>query len=230
MIKYIYRITFQSGKTYIGQRTYKGENVYDDSYMGSSRYKKNNPDDKVVKKEIIISGNFDNFTLNLLETDSIIFEKMQRGNNCVNGTYGGLFYSFLPRIKGIYKPSEQSKEKNRLAHLNTPDYVKNKIANTVSKLWENPDYRNNQSNSHKGKKSHLGFKNTPEQIKHLSESHKGIKQSEECKMKLKQNMYIRMAKMKELYSDYKINNPNIKWNDFLSKYSKGELYGRRGGF
>lgn len=225
MIRYIYRLTFQSGKTYIGQRTYKGDDIDKDSYMGSSNYKKNNPDDVIIKKEIIISGDFDNFTLNLLETDSIIFEKIQKGNNCVNGTYGGLFYRFLPRIKGIYIPSKQSKEKNRLAHLNTPDFVKNKIANTVSSLWENPDYRNKQSNSHKGKKSHLGFKNTPEQIKHLSESHKGIKHSEESKQKRRKIMYNRMTKMKELYSDYKNKNPNIKWNDFLSKYSKGEFYG-----
>ena len=101
MIRYIYRLTFQSGKTYIGQRTYKGDDIDKDPYMGSSNYKKNNPDDVIIKKEIIISGDFDNFTLNLLETDSIIFEKIQRGNNCVNGTYGGLFYRFLPRIKGI---------------------------------------------------------------------------------------------------------------------------------
>lgn len=223
MIKYVYRITFQSGKTYIGQRTYKGENVYDDSYMGSSRYKKNNPDDKVIKKEIIISGDFDNFTLNLLETDSIIFEKIQRGDNCVNGTYGGLFYRFLPRIKGIYKPSKQSKEKNRISHLNTPDSVKNKIANTVSSLWENPDYRNKQSNSHKGNKTHLGYRNTPEQIKHISEGHIGIKYSDEAKKNHSIVQQKRMDKMKVLYWEYKRIDPLIKWNNFLSKYSKGEI-------
>lgn len=225
MIRYIYRLTFQSGKTYIGQRTYKGDDIDKDYYMGSSNYKKNNPDDVIIKKEIIISGDFDNFTLNLLETDSIIFEKIQRGTNCVNGTYGGLFYRFLPRIKGIYKPSKETIEKIKKSRRNVSKEVNNRISNSVSQLWKDENYRNRQKESHKGNKTHYGYKNSPEQIKHISDAHKGIRYSEECKQKHSILLSKRMNKMRVLYSDYKIKYPEIKWNDFLSKYSKGEING-----
>ena len=185
MIRYIYKITFESGKTYIGQRKYNGDKLSEDKYLGSSTYAKNNSQDKIVNKEILISGEFDVFTLNLLETDSIIFEKLLRGDDCVNGTFGGLNYNYLPRIKGIYKPSKESIEKNRISHLNTSNDVKIKISNSVSKLWQDEKYR--------------------------------------CKQKHSTIMQKRMGFMKRLYKDYKNINPEIKWNEFLSKYSRGEI-------
>ena len=36
-------------------------------------------------------------------------------------------------------------------------------------------------------------------------------------------MQKRMGFMKRLYKDYKNINPEIKWNEFLSKYSRGEI-------
>ena len=223
LIRYIYKITFESGKTYIGQRKYNGDKLSEDKYLGSSTYAKNNPQDKIVNKEILISGEFDVFTLNLLETDSIIFEKLLRGDDCVNGTFGGLNYNYLPRIKGIYKPSKESIEKNRISHLNTSNDVKIKISNSVSKLWQDEKYRCKQKEVHKNKKSHLGFKNSLEQKQHISEGHKGIKYSLECKQKHSTIMQKRMGFMKKLYKDYKNINPEIKWNEFLSKYSRGEI-------
>ena len=223
MNKYIYKITFQSGKTYIGQRSSKNENVYLDKYQGNSSYAKRNPQDKIIKKEILISGDFDTFLLNLLETDSIIFEQLKHKNSCVNGNLGGLYCNFKPRGKGEYKPSVETIEKLRKARLTANPEINKKISNSVEKLWQDPAYRTMQSNSHKNKKSHLGFKNTPEQIKHISDGHKGIRHSVEQNEKTRKFMLERMCFMRDLYLSYKEDFPEIKWNDFLSKYSKGEI-------
>ena len=49
---YIYKLYFESGATYIGEHIQRIEN---DGYITSSKYYKNHPEDKLLKREIICS-------------------------------------------------------------------------------------------------------------------------------------------------------------------------------
>ena len=59
MNRYIYKIIFKSGKTYVGQRTFKGDNILDDEYVCSSSYAKNHKEDDPVVDRIIIEENIE---------------------------------------------------------------------------------------------------------------------------------------------------------------------------
>ena len=119
---YIYKITFESNKTYIGQRCYDckyGNSANTDTYMGSSRYARKNPQDKITNKEILIENVKDIDTLNFLETWCILSELAYNKNNCVNGNYGG--WIFTPsRFGKRYTTDEINKLKE--SH-NTNEYI-----------------------------------------------------------------------------------------------------------
>lgn len=90
---YIYKITLESGKTYIGSHIEKKEN---DGYNNSSRYIKRHPEDKIIKREIL----FYLPTLeqmNIMETISIISDKCESSNN-INGNYGNWLYNFHTKL------------------------------------------------------------------------------------------------------------------------------------
>lgn len=90
MNRYIYRIESNNGKTYIGQRTYKGDNAKEDRYLGSSSWFKRNPDiDEIAFKEILIEHIKDDFTLSLLETVAIMDDIAERGHLEVLGFFNG---------------------------------------------------------------------------------------------------------------------------------------------
>jgi group I intron endonuclease len=57
---------------------------------------------------------------------------------------------------------------------------KEKVSIGVSKLWENPEYRQAMSDAHKGQTSPMkGKKHSPESLKQMSEAKKGKAQSKE---------------------------------------------------
>lgn len=90
---YIYKITLESGKTYIGSHIEKKEN---DGYNNSSRYIKRHPEDKIIKREIL----FYLPTLeqmNIMETITIISDKCKSSNN-INGNYGNWLYNFHTKL------------------------------------------------------------------------------------------------------------------------------------
>ena len=90
---YIYKITLESGKTYIGSHIEKKEN---DGYNNSSRYIKRHPEDKIIKREIL----FYLPTLeqmNIMETITIISDKSESSNN-INGNYGNWLYNFHTKL------------------------------------------------------------------------------------------------------------------------------------
>lgn len=90
---YIYKITLESGKTYIGSHIEKKEN---DGYNNSSRYIKRHPEDKIIKREIL----FYLPTLeqmNIMETITIISDKCESSNN-INGNYGNWLYNFHTKL------------------------------------------------------------------------------------------------------------------------------------
>ena len=94
MIKfYIYKITLESGKTYIGSHIERKEN---DGYNNSSRYLKKHPEEKIAKREIL----FYLPTLeqmNIMETICIISDKCNSNDN-INGNYGNWLYNFHSKL------------------------------------------------------------------------------------------------------------------------------------
>lgn len=86
---YIYKITFQSGRTYIGQHTERKAN---DKYVTSSAYYKRNPNDLVTSREVLLEVK-DKETLNIMETICIMADKRDNDLN-VNGTLGGMILKY----------------------------------------------------------------------------------------------------------------------------------------
>lgn len=104
---YIYKLYFESGKTYVGSHIQKREK---DNYITSSSYYKNHPEDKLVKREILIELK-DAETMNFIETICILEDKANNPNN-VNGNYGNWYYHFCggQAFKGL-KLSKEHKQK-----------------------------------------------------------------------------------------------------------------------
>lgn len=86
----VYKLTFSSGKTYIGYHKQTKEN---DTYITSSSYYKNNPKDIIVSREILIET-FDDFAASFLETWCILSDKAYNGRNNVNKNLGNFYHRF----------------------------------------------------------------------------------------------------------------------------------------
>lgn len=123
---YIYKLTFQSGATYIGSHIEHKEN---DGYVTSSSYYKTHQDDPIVLREILIELN-DKETMDIMETLCILSDKANSFNN-VNGNLGNWRYKFCG-FKGRRFTDEQRKR--------------------ISKgVKSNPNWRNNLSKALRGK-------------------------------------------------------------------------------
>lgn len=140
---YIYKLTFESGATYIGQHTEKVEN---DGYVSSSVYVQRHPEDKLVNREILIDVK-DKETLDIMETLCIRADKCQNPKN-VNGTLGNWHFRFT--FSGC-KHSEKKKK-------DTSEFFKRK--------WSEKEFRNEMIAKHTGRK------NTEETKQLMSESAK----------------------------------------------------------
>lgn len=160
---YIYKITFESGKTYVGERTYKcnyGEEAITDTYMSSSHYKFKHPEDLVIKKEILIEHIKDRETMDFLETYCIMSDKAYMGNLNVNGNWGGWINKwgdFLTDEEKVLWKKHLSEAYHRL----TPEQKKQReikrieswrksfnhetYSNVQKRLNANPDYRKKHS-------------------------------------------------------------------------------------
>lgn len=86
----VYKLTFSSGKTYIGYHKQTKEN---DTYITSSSYYKNNPNDIIVSREILIET-FDDFAASFLETWCILSDKAYNKQNNVNKNLGNYYHRF----------------------------------------------------------------------------------------------------------------------------------------
>ena len=129
---YIYKITFQSGRTYVGQHT---ERKVNDKYVTSSTYHKRNPNDLITKREVLLEVS-DKETLNIMETICIMADKRDNDLN-VNGTLGGMVLKYcytwprtieyrekLSRSKKGQKMSDEQKKKLSEAHIGKPAWNK----------------------------------------------------------------------------------------------------------
>lgn len=88
-IFYIYKVTFESGATYIGQHK---QTKLNDKYITSSSYHKKHPEDAIINREIIIYTDSPD-KANFLETFLILNDKAYSPKN-VNYTLGGLILRF----------------------------------------------------------------------------------------------------------------------------------------
>ena len=129
---YIYKITFQSGRTYVGQHTERKAN---DGYVTSSTYYERNPNDLITSREVLLEVK-DEETLNIIETICIMTDKRDNDLN-VNGTLGGMILKYHytgPRTKEWkenisksrtgQKLSEEHKKKLSEAHKDRPAWNK----------------------------------------------------------------------------------------------------------
>lgn len=162
---YIYKITFDSGKTYVGQHTQYVEN---DSYITSSSYYKRNKNiDKIKSREILIVVN-DKFTLDLMETICIFEDKASNPNN-VNYNWGGYANGMIGGWNKGIKMSQGFGDK---------------IREIQKKIPHRKGFKHTDETRKKMSKAHTGFKHTEESIKKMSESKKGHAMDEHTKQKL----------------------------------------------
>lgn len=115
---YIYRLTFASGATYIGQHTEKVEN---DGYITSSSYF-NEGVDTLISRDILVEVK-DKETLDIMETLCIRADKCQNPKN-VNKNFGNWHYAYC--FTG-QKHSEETKRKIGEHHYKAGSDVAKKI-------------------------------------------------------------------------------------------------------
>lgn len=127
---YIYKLTFNSGATYIGQHTEKVEN---DGYVSSSVYMQRHPEDELVNREILIEVK-DKETLDIMETLCIRADKCSNPKN-VNGTMGNWHFRFT------FSGCKHSEKKKKY----TSEFFKQK--------WGEKEFRNEMIAKHTGRKN-----------------------------------------------------------------------------
>lgn len=219
---YIYKLTLSDGSTYVGLRYSFIEPEKDTGYMGSGKYVDKS---KIIKKEILIQGQFSDKELADLET---FYIKKDKEENPLNlnftlgaGAYGVYNYSELHSDKVIdilrkrakerwENPEVRSKLEHKRKTQNTEE-VKNKISKTVRNSCADSEWK--KQHSDKIKKA-LQNPDTQKKLKALHDSRRGKsgrKWTEEEKQKQRDKMYI----LRSVYLKYKNNfiKP-LNWNDF----------------
>lgn len=199
---YIYKLILKDQSTYIGLR-HCNCLPEEDPYLGSGRgYKK----EDVVKKEILIEGQFDDKTLALLETVAIMDDKCQNDKN-VNRCLGAYFYNqfclsrldekthqlMSEKAKQRWKDPEQYKYLKSCREKQMTEERRKRIFETVKKTTHTKDWHNQHSGAIK--EAFLRKKKDPNWCKHIQEVQKA--KTERARMKSsiwKQN--------KDLFSDY----------------------------
>lgn len=115
---YIYKLTFKSGATYIGQHI---EKTKEDGYISSSSYMSQHPEDPIVSRDILVEVK-DKSTLDIMETLCIRADKADNPKN-VNKNFGNWDYKFC--FKGFHH-SDKTKTLLSNAHYKAgSDIAKN---------------------------------------------------------------------------------------------------------
>lgn len=175
-IYYIYKLTFESGKSYVGCHIQKKLN---DNYITSSTYAKRNPNDKISKREILINVN-DYDTLCVMETICIMADKRDNPDN-VNGNLGNYCMKFVKRFKGFHQPQSQKDKlsqwhktsgyhhsKETIEKLKRPcsKEAKKKISETLKRKYQTGELKPSRP------RSMLGRKHSEETKQKMSEARK----------------------------------------------------------
>lgn len=182
---YVYKLTFKSGKTYIGLHIQRKSN---DNYVTSSSYYKKHPEDIIISRDILIFCKNED-QLSFMETWCILSDKAYNGQNNVNRNLGAFIHRMCGKNIG-FKFSEKSKHKMSesqkayaKAHPRTDEYKK-KMSESCKRVVHTDTWRANQSKALMGHKlsdetkekirqKHLGRKLTEEQRKSFSKSASG---------------------------------------------------------
>ena len=178
---YIYKLTFESGATYVGQHIQRKEK---DNYITSSGYYKKHPEDKLLKREIIMDNLPDRERMNIFETICICQDKAENPKN-VNynlGQWNTHFYvggwnKGIPSWNKGKKFSEEIKQKlskKRKGKTYKERYGKEKAEEIKNKIKK----------SLTGNKRAKGKKLSEETKQKMSLAHKGKPHSEEWNKKV----------------------------------------------
>ena len=185
---YIYRLTFESGSTYVGQHIQYKEN---DKYISSSSYFKNHPEDKLIKRDILIYLN-DRDTLDIFETILICQDKAENPKN-VNYNLGQWNTHFYRGgwNKGI-PHSKEHREKISKNSAHTPSWLKGKhldnatkekISNSLKgRIPPNKGKKASEATKEKMSKSHKGKPHSAEWNKKVGDAQRGKPKSREAVM------------------------------------------------
>lgn len=168
---YIYKLTFESGATYIGQHTQRRE---DDLYVTSSSYVRKHPEDKLINREIILDNVKDKATLDIMETICILGDKAENPKN-VNISRGGWFGFTGGWNKG--KPATDSQKRK------TSEKMKGRVPWNKGKTLSK-EYREKISKGSKHLGPNKGRKFSEETRQKMSKAHKGKHHSEEWNRKV----------------------------------------------
>ena len=196
---YIYKITFETGETYIGSHIEYKKN---DGYICSSLYWKRHPELKLKEREILFYlPSLEQ--MNIMETICIISDKCNSEKN-INGNYGNWLYNFHSKLDCPWNKG-----------LKMSDSFKEKISKSQSEpiiCLENLEVLENcQSNSHLSNAS-KGFRKTVNG-KHYRKITKAEKEEIE-KGNIQETLKLNKAYMIELYADtpfYYCKENNIAW-------------------
>lgn len=219
---YIYKLILKDQSTYIGLR-HCNCLPEEDPYLGSgSGYKK----EDVIKKEILIEGQFDDKTLALLETAAIMDDKCQNDKN-VNIRLGAYAYNQFCLSRLDEKTHQLMSEKAKQRWRNPEQYKflkscrekqmteerRKRISETVKKTTHTEDWGKQHSNAIR--KVLTEKRKDPNWCKRMQEIQEAKAEKLKGRVKVfRKGTLERYAMKKEIYSQNKDLFQN--WNSFQS--------------
>ena len=205
----IYKVTFEDGKTYVGQHKHNKNDSNDDYITSSTYYKEGH---KVTKKEILLDCK-DEITMDIMETICILGDKAENGDNNVNGNLGGMMnvewgknafrisaktngYKISMSLMKLYSSEKgnevrekMSKSKKDLYDSEKGNEVRKKMSESRKEYYENGGELSSScfpEGSIPWNKGKVGTYHQSETTKQkISESNSGKHLSEEHKAKIK---------------------------------------------
>ena len=205
----IYKVTFEDGKTYIGQHKHNKNDSNDDYITSSTYYKEGH---KVTKKDILLDCK-DEITMDIMETICILGDKAENGDNNVNGNLGGWMnvdfgknafrisaktngYKISMSLMKLYDSEKGNKVREKMSNSKKElyasekgDEIRKKMSESKKEYYENGGELSSScfpEGSIPWNKGKFGAYHQSETTKQkMSESHSGKHFSEEHKSKIK---------------------------------------------
>lgn len=117
---YVYKLTFQSGNSYVGFHKQKKLN---DNYITSSSYYHNHPEDKLVSRNILFQTN-DEYEASFIETWCILSDKAYNPKTNVNYNLGNFFHRFSTGFRTPEEKQASINKKRLTMSRKTPEELK----------------------------------------------------------------------------------------------------------
>lgn len=204
---YIYKLTFQSGATYIGEHLEKRPN---DKYITSSKYFRDNLGiDPLIKREILIELK-DEETMHLMETICIMQDKRDNPKN-VNGNLGAYVFKYSS-YRGRFVTEETRKKCSEASKKRiVTEETKRKISEKQKGVKESQDTCIACKNRMIGNQYRKGTKTSDIGRKHLSEARR----------KFYENGGVSPAKGKKFGPLSEERKEKIRQSNFNREYKRG---------